>query len=80
VDYAFTTKTIWGADEPRLAGGAGHAGAICLEAAGKVKYNYGLPLGAMYGSIIVFSHAAGHAPLAVLILPSSLQGETLWSC
>jgi hypothetical protein len=75
-EHSFTAETIWGADETLLAIRSGRAGAIRLEAVGKVNCNYQFPRGTKYGSIIIFSNAAGHAPFAVVILPLSFQGET----
>ena len=41
-----------------------------LECVGKVKANYVKPRGLHTGSIIIFSNAAGHSPLALVILPA----------
>lgn len=68
-EHTFSSETVYNADETLIHVIASHKGTLRVEAASKRTSNMKLPKGMHYGSIILFSNAAGQTPLVVIVLP-----------
>ena len=60
-------------DETLLPVIATHSGTLRVEAVAKPTSNMKLPKGMHYGSLV---HAAGHAPLVVIVLPVKFDNSS----
>jgi hypothetical protein len=71
--HTFSGEATWSADETLLSIHLSSQSPVRLEAVGKINHNHVVPTGMHYGSMLLFSNAAGHTPLVVIILPQTEQ-------
>jgi hypothetical protein len=74
--HTFAAEATWSADETLLSIHLSSQSPVHVEAVGKVNHNHVVPTGMHYGSLLLFSNAAGHTPLVVIVLPQLEQSST----
>lgn len=71
--HTFSGEATWSADETLLSIHLSSQSPVHVEAVGKINHNHVVPIGMHYGSMLLFSNAAGHTPLVVIVLPQTEQ-------